>query len=431
MSSTSAPQPSTTAVAGILFAVGAFVVYWLSNRAFDAGRGDLFYLADAFLHGRVWIQSALGPNDVIYQNGHVYVPFAPFPAVLLMPLVAIIGPLTADQWQSGINAGLAATVVLLAWWTAGRIGVDRIRDRVALVLLLGFSTQVWWVTTRGGVWHTGHLVAMILTLLLLAELFGRQRAWLLGFLVGLAFLTRAPVAFAAPALALWFLAASPAVRAGRSLGERFRQLPWRDWALLALGFVPPLVFFFWYNLARFGSPMESGYALATLPQWLENQRQLGLFALAHVPMNIDYLFLKLPAFTSEFPYFHPDGLGMSVLVHEPRPPARRAGVVAGRPVLDPAAGRRAGAHPHAPLLRRRLAPVRVPLLPGLHPVHLGAGGDGDRPPRRDAVVGLDADPVGGAGRAGRGVLGVPPVGWPGAASLPAQQFRPPVLSSQS
>jgi hypothetical protein len=303
-------------LAGALW-VCAFTVYWLSNRAFDAWRGDFFYLADAFVHGRVWIDNALGPNDVIYRDGHVYVPFAPFPAVLLMPLVAVIGPVTADQWESGINAGLAATVVLLAWWSAGRIGVEKIRDRAALVLLLGFSTQVWWVTTRGGVWHTGHLVAMILTLLLLAELFGRQRAWLMGFLVGLAFLTRAPVAFAAPAVALWFLASSPSVERGRSIGDRVILLPWRQWGLLALGLVPSLLFFFWYNLARFGSPLESGYALATLPEWLENQRKLGLFALAHVRMNLDYLFLKLPAFTAEFPYFRPDGLGMSVLFTSP------------------------------------------------------------------------------------------------------------------
>ena len=25
------------------------------NRDFDAGRGDFFYLADAFLHGRTWL----------------------------------------------------------------------------------------------------------------------------------------------------------------------------------------------------------------------------------------------------------------------------------------------------------------------------------------------------------------------------------------
>ncbi|MDP2350183.1 MAG: hypothetical protein Q8M74_03395, partial [Chloroflexota bacterium] len=171
MNFASTQQVSRSALAGLLLAAGAFLIYWLSNHAFDAGRGDLFYLADAFVHGRVWIENALGPYDVIYRDGHVYVPFAPFPAVVLVPLVALIGPATADQWESGINAALAATVVLLAWWTAGRIGVERLRERAALVLLLGFSTQVWWVTTRGGVWHTGHLVAMILTLVLIAELF--------------------------------------------------------------------------------------------------------------------------------------------------------------------------------------------------------------------------------------------------------------------
>ena len=89
-----------------------------------------------------------------------------------------------------------------------------------------------------------------------------------------------------------------------------------DWALLALGLVPPLVFFLVQpRPLRLAAGVR--YALATLPQWLENQRQLGLFALAHVPMNIDYLFLKLPAFTSEFPYFRPDGLGMSVFFTSP------------------------------------------------------------------------------------------------------------------
>ena len=80
-----------------------------ANRRFDAGRGDFFYLADAFLHGRTWLDvAASAPYDVIYVDGHVYVPFAPFPAIVLMPLVAIVGAVTADQWESGINAVLAA-----------------------------------------------------------------------------------------------------------------------------------------------------------------------------------------------------------------------------------------------------------------------------------------------------------------------------------
>ena len=34
-------------------------------------------------------------------------------------------------------------------------------------------------------------------------------------------------------------------------------------------------------------------------------------------MNFDYLFLKMPDFTADFPYFRPDGLGMSVLFTSP------------------------------------------------------------------------------------------------------------------
>src|SRR6476620_8639779 len=205
---------------GVSVAIVAFVVYWLSNRLFDATRGDFFYLADAFLHGRVWLDVRLGFQDVIVRDDHIYVPFAPFPAVALMPIVAIFGPVVADQWETGINAALAASTVGLAWWFAARVGVRSLVDRLFLVLLLGFSTQIWWVTTRGGVWHTGHLIATILTLACLIELWGSRRAWLIRLLAGAAFMTRAPLAFAIPVYAL--------LLAGDRIWEP-RRWPWRTW----------------------------------------------------------------------------------------------------------------------------------------------------------------------------------------------------------
>jgi len=304
---------------GVGITILAALAYWLTNRGFDANHGDFFYLADAFLHGRTWIDQdtvppgTIGGQDIIPIGGRFYVPFAPFPAIALMPIVALVGPVTADHWESGINAALAATVVGLGWWLLGRVGVRRLVDRFLLVVLLGFSTQIWWVTTRGGVWHTGQLIATILTLLCLIELAGSRRAWLIGLLAGFAFLSRAPVAFAIPAYAL--------LLAGDRIWEP-RRWPWNEWIGLAAGVLPSIAFFFWYNAARFGSPLESGYALATLAPWLEAQRAKGLFALAHVPMNVDYLFLKLPApFRSwsnlEFPFFRPDGLGMSIFFTSP------------------------------------------------------------------------------------------------------------------
>lgn len=312
--------PHRATIVGLAVVTVSAALYWLANRSFDAGRGDFFYLADAFLHGHAWLSVQLGPNDVIPVAGRYYVPFAPFPAVALMPLVAAIGPVTADQVESGINAGLAAAGVGMCWWLLGRIGVGRLIDRLWLVILFGFSTQILWVTTRGGVWHTGHLVATILTFGCLLELWGSRRAWLIGLLAGAAFLTRAPLAFAIPFYALMLhpasIRAAPDAVGGYVMKAR-QAIPWRSWTWLALGVAPSLVGFFLYNQVRFGTPLESGYALATLPPFLEAQRERGLFSIVHIPMNIDYFLLHLPTPIDEPPFFRPDGLGMSVLLTSP------------------------------------------------------------------------------------------------------------------
>ena len=332
------------AILGSALVIAAFVVYLLCNRAFSAGRGDLFYLADAFLHGRTWLLQPLGAWDNVIVGTRVYVPFAPFPAILLVPLVAIVGPQTADTWQPIVNAALAAIDVGLVWLLVGRVGVRRLTDRLWLAVLLGFSTQIWWVTTRGGVWHTGHLVASAVTLLVLIDLFGQRRMLLVGLLGGAAFLTRAPLLFALPFYGLWALLGGPEIgqsrapfggrlasRLGPSFGSRvaplryravsvragLRALPIRDWALLTLGFLPWALVYLWYNAARFGSPFESGYGLASLPGFLETQREVGLFSIHHLAMNLDYLLWHLPRLIPDAPFFRPDGLGMSILLTSP------------------------------------------------------------------------------------------------------------------
>jgi hypothetical protein len=310
---------ATVGVGVVLVAV-SFVIYLLSARQFDAGRGDLFWLADAFLKGRTWLAGPLGPNDVVYgPSGQVFVPFAPFPAIAFMPLVAVIGPANADLWEPIINAAIAAADVGLAMWLAGRAGVRSIAGRVWLAVLLGFSTQIWWVTTRGGVWHTGHLIATFLTLAALIEVFGRRRSLLLGILAGAAFLTRAPLAFAVPLFLL--VIPRPAVDPPAQPGPRGwldpRTWPIEGWIGVAIGVLPAVAFFLWYNEVRFGSPLESGYALATLPPWLAIVRAEGLFSTSHLGMNLDYLLIHLPSTMPNPPYLRPDGLGMSIFLTSP------------------------------------------------------------------------------------------------------------------
>jgi hypothetical protein len=302
-------------VASALMVVG-FFIFWASNHLFDAGRGDFFYLADAFLHGRTWLTSALGPYDNVVIGDRVFVPFGPFPAFVLLPIVALFGPDQADHWQPVINAALAALDLGLCWWLAARLGVRSLVDRVWLVVLFGFSTQIWWVTTRGGVWHTGHLVAAGLTLMALIELFGRRRPLIVGLLGGAAFLTRAPLLLALPIYALMLAPVDKAISAGRSAEHRWRPVI-LDWLVLSLGFLPLGIFALWYNAVRFGSPFESGYGLASLPDWLIALRDQGLFSLSHLGMNFDYLFLHTPTQIPAFPFFRPDGLGMSIFITSP------------------------------------------------------------------------------------------------------------------
>ena len=92
----------------------------------------------------------------------------------------------------------------------------------------------------------------------------------------------------------------------------------------ALGIAPAAVFFLWYNAARFGSPLESGYVLASLPPFLEAQRAQGLFSVSHLAMNLDYLFTHLPTFAVQGPTGlqlvwppRPDGLGLSIFLTSP------------------------------------------------------------------------------------------------------------------
>jgi hypothetical protein len=298
----------------VALAAVAWLIFWLSGRDMPwPPRRDLFDLADAFLHGRTWLDYQPDGWDVIVRGDRAYVPFSPLPAVLLMPLVAVLGADGALALRPTIHALLAAACVALTWALAGRLGVRAVTDRLWLCLLVGCSTALWWVSQRGGPWHTGQLLGAALTFGCLVELAGRRRAWLIGVLGGAAFLARAPMALAIPVYGAWLAvvgrgsegtAAAPRIRVGSAV------------VMLACA-APALIFFLGYNAVRFGSPFESGYGMATLPGFLEQRRQLGLFGLVHLPMNLELLLAHLPALIPEFPWIKPDAFGLSILLTSP------------------------------------------------------------------------------------------------------------------
>jgi len=304
------------AIALAVFLIDGILIPRMNGHPFNAGRPDYLYMADAFLHGRLWLDVPWRApiNDLIMVGEHVYVPFQPFPALVLMPLVWLVGLHRSIELEPLVNAALTGVTVALAWVLLGRLGVRRWSNRLWLTVLFGFGTVIWNITVRGGVWHTAEILAAGLTLWALAESrASRPRPWLLGILGGAAFLCRAPLVFAFVYYA-WVVAGSPkslrGLRSGAAAGAR-------GLARLLAGFAPFLLGFFAYNWGRFGSPLETGYALATLPPWLEALRAQGLFALRHLTMNLDYLFLRGPILKGSPDQWSPGVLGMSVLYTSP------------------------------------------------------------------------------------------------------------------
>ena len=260
-------------------------------------------------------------------------------------------------------------------------------DRFWLAILFGFSTQILWVTTRGGVWHTGHLDRDDPDLRLPDRAVrAGSGPWLIGLLAGAAFLTRAPLAFAIPFYAL-LLEPRPALPSTEVVGgyvaSAVRSTRLRQWVALGLGVLPAIAVL----LRVQPGPVRVAVRVrlrpgdpAAVPR--ARSARSGLFSLAHVPMNLDYFLLHLPdAHPGRSRSSSPTGSGMSVFITSPgllfaiqadwrRP---RSWWLRGRDDRGP--------DPDPPLLRRRLAPVRLPLLPRFGAVRHRAVRAGGRPPR--------------------------------------------------
>jgi hypothetical protein len=202
----------------------------------------------------VWLDRALGPFDAVVDGARVYVPFAPFPAFVLAPLVATVGPEVATSWQPAVCQ------------TPPRMGQ----------LVPPFSRSP--ACSR------------------------RSDA------AGRSFSAFSPAPGSSPGPPCWRRALPEGVRdrLPADPAEAVRAaLP--KAGLLLLGFAPALFFALRYNAVRFGNPFESGYGLAALPDFLEVRPQLGVFSPAHLSMNREYFLWHLGQSSPTFPWFKPDG----------------------------------------------------------------------------------------------------------------------------
>lgn len=280
---------------GGLAIIGYLIAGWGAPTIYDYhGR-----LADAFVHGRYWLSEAPPWLNELLSCGDAKwcVAYPPLPAILSIPLLAF-GTATAQNLVSQICGGASAGVLYLALraYAAPR------SVAVTGALLSAFGTTLLFTSADGRSWYAGHAVAMLLTTIAFLIAARGGPAWGVGAAIGLAALARLPVAVAAPALAL--------------LVARRDDTPFRAaFARVIAGGVPFLLVYVGYDVLRWGTIADAGYARLTEGDFFFDH---GLFSLAYLPRHLYAIFMAPPDFVPNVWYFlRPRFVGVSLFLVTP------------------------------------------------------------------------------------------------------------------
>ena len=276
-----------------------FAAYFVSNSTPQEWYNHYVYQAQAFLHGRTDLQGFPSYlQDLSDYNGKYYMPSPPVPAILLMPSVAIWGT-GVDEVR--ISMLMGAANVALVWILLGRMNIKSWK-RLLLTILFGFGTVQWDVATTGTTWFFAEIVAVFFVLLCMIEYFGRKRAVLMGFLLGLAALSRLPVVVGS----IFFLA------------MLYKDGGIRRPLKFIAGLAVPLAFYGYFNYVRFGNPLQTGYSMHSYAAHFANDiNKYGMFSLHYIPKQLYTLFISPPQYISHFPFFKPNPEGMGILLTTP------------------------------------------------------------------------------------------------------------------
>ena len=300
----------------LLLFVVAFGIYSFSGEGHPALYDYYVRLADAFLHGRLYLlEKTPWLAELIPFDKGYYVVYPPLPAILMMPLVALFG-LGLNQTLVSVFFGGFGVVManVVARDVSKRDGENEVaRERTCLwaAVLFGFGTIFWWLASNGGVWLIAQVTSVFFLFMAIHEAFNKMRPLVMGLLVGASFWCRLPTI-----LTIFFFVG---LIISRQLNEGWRNkirgaLPSLLWLAVGAGI---FVFFdVMYNLVRFGTPFDVGYWM--IPGILEEPWfSEGLFSLSYIPVNLGVFLLGVPVFTANPPFVLVPITGLAIWVTTP------------------------------------------------------------------------------------------------------------------
>lgn len=262
------------AVWAALLALLAGTLYWITGPN-GSGGDEYIPLANALLHGQILV-AARSWVELVPLSGGWAVPFPPAPVLFYLPVVALTDP---KSWSDELSVSIMPALV-----GGASVGLAylMLRERLhlsqwaGLWITAGFATTtLWWVAGMGGTHHMAQVSAVFFSLLALYLALAQRLPVLGGLCFALAVGSRLPVGLSLPL---------------------FLYLYRRQWWQFLLGTVPIAVAIAAYNIARFGSPIDFGYAripsgsdkLVTDEPWYNH----GLESVHYIPNGLNTMLLS-------------------------------------------------------------------------------------------------------------------------------------------
>ena len=298
-----------------VFIVSLQLAQWF-DRWEPQPQNHFVLLASAFLHGKIYLLSIPKiTHDLTFFNGHWFVPYPPFPILLILPLVAIWG--TEAFNITTFSLVLAATTAVIVYLILHRLiqsGWIELTPSGAIWLtaLFYFGTVYWWLSFNAGESFFSQVVTVFFCGLAFLSALKKWSPWITGFCLGAAILCRPNVFVIWPALL--------AIAIQNNLNAE--KVNWKDilkWgSLSAVPVILGVFFLLYYNYLRFGNFLDFGYVAINGSVYIvQNVQNYGLFSAHYIPFNFQSMFLTLPELTSSCEYYIPRGWGISIIATTP------------------------------------------------------------------------------------------------------------------
>jgi hypothetical protein len=231
-----------------------------------------------------------------------WITFPPGPAVMMLPVVAVLGLATPDVLLTCLAAALIPLLLVDLLDRERGTHDGRGREHLWLAVAWTFAGPACMLGANGRVWFTAQVFGALCLVLYLGAAWGARRPAWAGLWLGLAVACRpinmlpAVVVFA---LEWW--------REGRRPAVMLRFLA----PLAAIGLALA-----WHNWVRFESPFEFGHRFLEI-RWQARMQAVGMFSLEYLPRNLQCFVWLAPQLGEQAPYLRVSLHGMALWLSSP------------------------------------------------------------------------------------------------------------------